>query len=326
MNSSYVLRLVCICLASFFVIHFVIGFAVSLAVPTIIRWSERANPRRAVSLLLTVRFLPVVLTIVLVGLLCAPSYLLLEPKEASGEELSFLCIVAAILCLLVFAISIRRAANAVFRSIRYDRECRIAGRAAHFDQEHLPALLIEAPVPVIAMSGVFHPRLLISRRIIEVLGPDQLSVALLHERAHYNSRDNLKRLLIFLAPGLLPFFRGFDDLEVAWSRFAEWAADDLAVAGDPDRSLALASAMIRVARMGATVQPAPLCTSLVPESAELATRVDRLLGGCSVMDDSSRPSRLMITVLAGSALLAVVLNSPIAILQSVHSLLENLTR
>jgi beta-lactamase regulating signal transducer with metallopeptidase domain len=326
MITSYVLRLICICLASFFVIHFIAGSAVSIAAPAIIRWTQRINPRRAVSFLLAARFLPVGVSFILVGLLCIPSYLLLEPKESSEEGLSVICIVAAVLCVLVWMISIRRGASAVIRSLRYDRECLTMGRAARFKEEALPALLIEASVPVIAMSGVFHPRLVISRRIVEELGPEQLSVALLHEHAHYNSRDNLKRLLMFLAPGLLPFCRGFDDFELAWSRLAEWAADDLAVAGDFDRSVALASAMVRVARMGAPVQPPPLCTSLVPEVAELATRVDRLLTGCSVRDDRSMSLVVIGAAFAGSALIVALLSYPITVLQSVHSLLENLTR
>jgi beta-lactamase regulating signal transducer with metallopeptidase domain len=325
MITSYFLRFICICLASFFVIHLIAGSVVSVAAPAIIRWMQRISPRRAVSFLLAARFLSVGVSFILVGLLCAPSYLLLESKEPSEEGLSLLCVVAAVLCLLVWAISIRRGLSAAIRSLRYDRQCVAAGRATRFKEETLPALLIEESAPVIAMSGVFHPRLVVSRRIAEELAPEQLAVALRHERAHYQSRDNLKRLLMFLSPGLFPFFRGFNDLEFAWCRLAEWAADDVAVAGDPDRSVALASAMIHVARMGSTVPPPALFTSLVPERAELAARVDRLLASPSATPERRISFLVIPSAFAGAALILALLSYPVAILRSVHSLLESLT-
>jgi hypothetical protein len=76
---------------------------------------------------------------------------------------------------------------------------------------------------------------------------------------------------------MLPFFRGFNRLEQAWARVAEWAADDLAVAGDSHRSLTLAAALVRVARLGAVPPPPALVTPLMPTSVDLSARVDRLL-------------------------------------------------
>jgi hypothetical protein len=89
--------------------------------------------------------------------------------------------------------------------------------------------------------------------------------------------------------------------------------------------VALASAMVRVARMGVTTLPPPLCTSLVPEEAQLATRVDRLLARPAAKVDHSMSVLLISSVLAGSALIVALLSYPSAILQSVHGLLENLT-
>jgi len=87
--------------------------------------------------------------------------------------------------------------------------------------------------------------------------------------------DNLKRLLVLLAPGMLPFASGFRNLERAWAKISEWAADDLAAAGKTRRSLSLAAALVHVARLGSTA-PA-LATSLMAEGADLSERVDRLL-------------------------------------------------
>jgi beta-lactamase regulating signal transducer with metallopeptidase domain len=115
----------------------------------------------------------------------------------------------------------------------------------------------------------------ISRGVVAALSTEQLSAVVRHERAHGASRDNLKRLLLLLAPGILPFASGFRNLERAWAKISEWAADDRAAAGKTRRSLSLAAALVRVARLGSAA-PA-LATSLMADGADLSERVDRLL-------------------------------------------------
>ena len=107
--------------------------------------------------------------------------------------------------------------------------------------------------------------------------PEQRDAALSHERAHCNSGDNLKRFLILLAPDAVPMWGTFHGLERAWSKFTEWAADDEASAGDPQRALSLASALVRVAKMGSKPRLNYLSCSLVGGDRELSERVDRLL-------------------------------------------------
>jgi hypothetical protein len=105
-----------------------------------------------------------------------------------------------------------------------------------------------------------------------------LSVAVRHEQAHRARRDNLKRLLVCLAPGMLPFYRGCGSIERGWLKFAEWAADDCAVDGNPRRSVALAAALVAVARLGVSRPTLPLATCLVDDAADFTARVDRLVG------------------------------------------------
>jgi Zn-dependent protease with chaperone function len=176
------------------------------------------------------------------------------------------------------------------------------------------------------MAGVIRRRIVITRGVQRALSAEQLEAALGHERAHGASRDNLKRLLLLLAPEILPFSRRFAALDAAWSRFSEWAADDDAIGLDANRSIPLAEALVQFARMGAAPRLSPLLTSLVPAGHDLAARVERLL---RVEQAGARRARrgfspLYTTVgLLITAVFAAVMLRPSA-LYSVHSLLERL--
>jgi hypothetical protein len=107
------------------------------------------------------------------------------------------------------------------------------------------------------------------------LSPVEFEVALRHEKAHRISGDNLKRLLILLAPEVLPVSRCFASMERAWMKLSEWSADDDATRGDAEAPLVHAQALIRVARLG-VVPRSRLSVSLVGDS-NLEERVNRLL-------------------------------------------------
>jgi hypothetical protein len=157
---------------------------------------------------------------------------------------------------------------------------------------------------------------------MRVLSAGQLAAALRHEEAHRVSRDNLKRLILLLAPGLLPGLHGFGAIERGWARFTEWAADDDAVAGDAHRSLSLAAALVRVARMGGSSPVSPLTAAFLGEGREISARVDRLLSPART--EPAHPRKYLtaaaITLTAVSA--ATMLNP--ATLQSAHRLIEQL--
>ncbi len=236
MNVSYIFRLLCLSLASFCLIHLAAGLLVSLVSRVAVRFSERITARAASRFLLILRLFPPVVALILVAGLCVPSYLWLEPAGAT-EDVGWWCLVAAVAALAVWGISVGRAAKALLGSFRYIRRCQEVGREAYG-----AILVVESSAPVLGLAGIIHPRLVISRGLVTALSSDQLAAALRHERAHGVSRDNLKRLLILLAPDVFPFWRGFTTLERGWAKYTEWSADDRAVAGNSRRSLSLAAA------------------------------------------------------------------------------------
>jgi beta-lactamase regulating signal transducer with metallopeptidase domain len=230
----------------------------------------------AARFLFVLRLAPLVLTLLAVLAFCIPSYLWLEP-EATGEKVGFFCVFTATLGIAIWALSLTRAVGAVRGTNRYLHECERHGRKINVEGSDSPALLLSDKAPVMAVAGVLHPRLVVSRRVMHGLSPEQRDAALSHERAHCVSGDNLKRLLILLAPEVLPFVPGFRSLDYGWSKFTEWAADDAASAGDPERALSLAAALVRVAKMGSKPRLSYLSCSLVGGDKELSERVDRLL-------------------------------------------------
>jgi beta-lactamase regulating signal transducer with metallopeptidase domain len=256
----------------------------------------------------------------------------LEPG-ASLEELGLACVLATFLTAALLVISIARGIRALIRTTTYARTFLKSGTQIESSTVYSPINVIENAAPVIAMVGAFRPQLVISREVLETLSPDELDCAVRHERAHRTSADNLKRLLLLLAPDVLPFVsRAFIALDRTWITFSEWAADDSAVADDRRRSLSLAGALVHVAQMGVAPRLSPLCTSLLSGNSncmnqDLSARVDRLLRAERPRRKAPTRFRGILTasiVAIACAVFAVLLRPDC--LHSVHRILEVLTR
>jgi Zn-dependent protease with chaperone function len=309
MTPSYLSRLLLLSMGSFFLVWMAAGALVSWIAPVAIRRAGFMRPRRAARLLLTLRLLPATLAATIVALLCVPSYLRFEPHIPT-EEAGFACLAAAILGVAICAFAIYKGASALLLSFVFLRRC--GGRESVVAGEKA---WIVADGAGLALAGIVHPRLLISERALQDLSADQLALALRHEHAHRASRDNLKRLLIQLAPAVFPRLRTLED---AWVRFAEWAADDQATARDPERSATLASALVCVARLQSDIALPPLVTSLVAADEDLAQRVDRLLDTPVLRE----PNRRFEAIAFGFA--ALLIGMLAVNLRIVHTLLEGL--
>jgi len=323
MNLPYTVRLLCLCCASFFLIHMALALAARLSAGTAVRLAEHMKPQAAARLLFALRLLPLLLSLIAL-FACVASYIGYEP-EATGEKVGLFCVIMAVLGIALWAPVLKRVIGAVRGTNRYLSECERRGRKISVPGETSPALLVSDKTPVMAVAGIFRPRLLISRRVMRGLSAEQREAALRHEHAHCASGDNLKRLLILLAPDAVPFVTTFGALERAWSKFTEWAADDEATAGDSQRALSLASALVRVAKMGARPRNSILSCSLVGGSRELSERVDRLLRPQPRPD---KPVKEIVRLLTGAGALvasavAVVLLWPSS-LSIVHQALERL--
>jgi Zn-dependent protease with chaperone function len=311
----YTLRLVCLCLASFFLVHAALALAARCLAPAALGFAGRLPAQSAARLLLALRLFPASVALAAVAGLCVPSYLSLE-QEDGAEFVGLTCLAAALFGAAIWTISWARSLRAAIRSHRYVRQCRRAGSI----------WIADGSAPFLGLAGIVRPKLIVSRSVADALDRDQLTAAIRHERAHQSSADNLKRLLLLLAPDALPFLRGFASVERAWFRFTEWAADDRAVSQDAACSLSLAEALVRVARLGAAAQASPLMSHFVAPSVDISVRVERLLSP-TIEAAARKPGRRI--ALSGALIAfpaAVLAIAQPATLRSVHGLLERLMR
>jgi hypothetical protein len=302
MTLPYFARLICLSLACFFVLHLLFGLSVRAAEPYWRRITKRSQPDAAAQLLLGVRFFPPLAALLLVLSLCVPSYLWLE-VPGSAEEAGLACLFAALLAVLSIGFGAFRAALAVARSRRY---------------------VLENASRSLMLSGIRSPRLHVPHALAESLPAETLAVALRHEEAHRESRDNLKRLLLLLTPDALPGLASFRKLDRDWAKFAEWAADDRAVAGDRHRAVQLAEALLQAAKLGTVAAPLAPISLLLTADEDLAARVDRLLAPQPANGNpAGNTARWPMKSLAlGAAALAVGIGVNPGTLYRVHELLE----
>lgn len=324
MALPYLLRLICLCLASFFILHAGAAILVWIGAPAALRVADRARPAFSAKFLFFFRMFPFALTAFAILGFCIPSYLWLEPA-ATGEKVGFACLGAAALGAAVWILSLFRVGFSLLRTSRYMSKCQRDGQEMALDGESSPVLVVKREAPVMAVAGLVHPKLIISRSVLRKLTPEQRRAAFRHEQAHRTSRDNLKRFLYLLAPDAFPFVSGFKEIERKWARYTEWAADDHAVAGDSERALSLAAALVSVAKLGTAHQPSYLLSSLVAEDEDLALRVDRLLREQQYAEKPLAPLVQVarnIALAAGSLVIAAMVWP--GSLGSVHQILEKL--
>jgi Zn-dependent protease with chaperone function len=186
-----------------------------------------------------------------------------------------------------------------------------------------PVLAVRLEFPAVSLVGTRRPWLFVAEPALSALTPDELTVVLAHEGAHVRARDNLKALLVEAA--VVPFGLG-DEIARDWMQAAEEDADERAVGGSADRALALASALVKVARLTPAGASLALAGTTLHRGEGLALRVNRLLAGPgSTRSAGGSISREQHLTLLALGVLAVVGSLPFA-LPAVHRALETVVR
>ncbi len=233
-----------------------VWFAAVNAIVSLMTWTlgcwmlgrfRNSSPRRVgAGMLLTTRLLPAVAAAVFVLVVFLPAHWRFEPAdtdESFGLVLGGLAAIGLSLALR----SAWRGGHAVRAGHRLAARARRMGTLVEGDAHGAFEL---GGLPGVSLAGIWRPQILIGSEALSALTPAELDVAIAHEVAHRRSQDNLKRFLMFCAPDLFGWTRVARQLEEGWQAEAECEADACAVRGDGQRAVMLASALVKVARLG----------------------------------------------------------------------------
>lgn len=305
MTLPYTLRLICLLAVVMGVILAALQGALAANARRVLRMLRGWPARQQERILLCLQTGPAAAALLFAGAFCAPQYLRHEANHAA-EGVSWGCVALACMALLWFGAAAASGLRAWVRTMRFTRACR---RSATVVRRHagIPVLAVSESEAVVALAGFWQPVILVSRRLLESDGLDEaaLQVALDHERAHAQHRDNWKLLAMSFVPRL-PGSGWMQD----WQFAADWAADDDAAQGDVERSLVLAETLVRVARLVGRRGRPVLCTALSSGEAGLQERVERLTGEREELPGTRGATIAMMVVLAAGAIAAAVSASP----------------
>jgi hypothetical protein len=297
----YSIRLICLCLEMIFLVNLTVSILVLVLSWLFFKAARRMRAKQAASLFFGLRLLPFGLSVLVVATLCIPSYLRYEQNTGS-EGMGLFCLSTAWMGLALVLSALVRGGGALGQLRRISVALRGMQTSCVAETEICVADERRFGAPLMALVGVLRPRLLVSPQLLQALSTQQLEAALLHERGHQLSQDNLKRLLMAVTPCVLPFVNVLATIERRWERFAELAADDYATEGRADRSIALAEALVHVARLSHFERRIPLASSLSAVNRDLALRVDRLLSM-----DAKLPQKGNRPLFAGKSLIPMIL-------------------
>jgi Zn-dependent protease with chaperone function len=286
------------------------SLAVRLALPSIARRFDGYAPAACAAGLFRLRMLPGALGLFVAFALVLPIFAVYEPRDTRETVPVFLVALASIGAGLLLRGS-WRAAAAWYVTRGVIRDWRRRGRRLESDAP-LPVYAIEESFPTVAVIGVARPALFIAERILRECPADEIRAMLRHECAHVAKRDNLKRFLMLACPDFVG-----TEIDRAWARAAEEAADAAVVAAAPRYAVQLAQALIHVARLAPSPQ-VPALASAFYLGGSIESRVRRLIQPGPARQVQYRTGRMT----AAAALLAGAVFAAGA--PAIHKLVETI--
>lgn len=321
----------CICLL-FAVMFLIITLAMLAMLPAVRianRFANRLDSSGMANTLFGLRALPILLGGLASLGLALPAFLKFEPHTTHEIPGPPLLLFAAAGIVLTAGMSVRYVlAICATRQVRqYWLKDATLLRGA---KTCIPVYCVEHETSLLAVTGIFSPRIFVSRDVVDSLTTAELDAALSHELAHVNATDNLKQLFLKITcpPNWL---RALARIDLLWARFTELAADERAMTSGAS-ALELSSALVKVGRLSARKHSALLTASHLVDGCSAATmaRVARLRDLLERKHEaldpvSARQHHFAALVCVGSVLLLYVLLLA-TILPQVHEALEFLVR
>ena len=251
--------------------------------------------------LLVLRLLPLGGAILITLGAVLPAFLIYEPVH-EAEKFGPLLLALALLSLATFGDAVRRGwracsvARAVVRSCG-SSHCRIvAGQRIH---------IVDVAEPIVAIVGGWRPRMIATRSLLAECSQEELCQIIAHEAAHLSARDNLKLLLLLMSPDVLTWLPAGRALTARWRAAAELEADERATGSDRHKRLALASALVKVARLSFCARGRLPSLSLSVAVDDVESRVRQLL-----RPRLKAPATMLVKTVAMGTILIPVLAIP----------------
>lgn len=232
-------------------------------------------------MLIELRAMPAVAATAVTALAVVPAFAIFEPAKASEGAGPVLVALAAI-AILQIAASTTIAIATTWRT--YGATRRWLRSSSPLDVNPpagVPAYVIDSLAPIVALVGVFKPKLIAARSVVDACSVNELTAIVAHERGHLHARDNLKRWLMACAPDALRWTAVHREITAAWHDAAEDAADDAATRGDAEARVDLAALIVKIARLAPASGWRAVNVSPFVDPTGLHRRVRRLVAAAS---------------------------------------------
>ena len=282
MELTYAARLACLVAVSMGLLQVSVEGLLWACSSVVVRLLQGLPLRHRERSLYVVQLLPFLFALLFTTSISATQYLLHETNFAS-EKVGTLCLGIALTVYCLWAIRIVLGGSVIFHTTRFSRACRrSADRLDDISRRpstQLPVLTATGSGPRVALVGLIHPFILISRSLMDQGGLDAqaLDIVFEHERSHAVQLDNWKLLSLCFLPRLnLKVSQGKTWMQL-WQNNSEWAADEDAIRGNSARSLLLAETLVSLARSHPAQERRLAYNCLVNAETELAQRVERLI-------------------------------------------------
>ena len=248
--------------------------------------------------LLALRLLPNGGAALLTLFVALPAFLIYEPAHEL-EEVGPCLLALVLLALVTAAAGAVRGWRAGAAGRMLLRRCGAPGRWSTGDGQGVD--LFDIPEPIVAVIGAWRPRIIAAEHVLAACSPEEFDQIVAHEAAHVSARDNLKLLLFVVSPDVLAWLPCAATLTARWRAAAEFEADEHAAGSDPRQRVALAAALLKVARLAMGTRSALPALAMSVALDDVDGRVRQLL--C--------PSRNLARATAVKALVAASLLVPV---------------
>lgn len=306
------------------VLNVLISLAASVLWRVFDKPTQNFSAKERTQIIFALRVFPLIFTVIFVFAFLIPAYLLFEPPS-ENETVTLKLAIPALISIIGIIIAFYRVFGTWWRTRQLIKSWLKCSKPISVENVSIPVYRLEHQFPVIAVVGVFQPKLFIAEQIFSTLNEEELSAAIEHEGGHLATHDNFKRILLRVCRDLLVFPMG-KKLERAWAENSESAADEYATQIHGKSALSLAAALIKIAKIVPpnTTPTIPLGVFLVEQNVDVTWRVHRLIEMAGVKKVKSAFNFQIIygVLLAITSLLTIALATNHNFLFQVHTVLE----